>query len=256
MIDLSGRMAMIPGASGGIGSHVAEVLCECGADVALGYHGNPKRAEELCAKALTLGRQAHAEKVDATQLEDVQRWVNAVLRQHGRIDILANCCGWNGPFQLFKDQDPTSWGSMIALEMMSCIHFSKAVVGHMIERRQGRIITVGSDSGKVGNSGSAVSAAGRGGVNAFSKSLARELGRYNITVNVICPGPTETPVFDALRNQGDTGEKLVASMLSSIPLKRPAHPREIGATVAFLASEWGGYITGQAISVSGGLTMC
>lgn len=255
MIDLQGRVALVAGGNGGIGRHVAEVLAECGANVAIGYHSNAAEAEAVAATIRAHGRRAEATRFDATDLASAKAWVSAAIGSFGKVDILANCCGWRGPFGLFKDQDPNDWSRIIAIELVACLNLSLAVVDHMIARRSGRIVTLGSESGKAGLSGSAVSSAARGGVNAFSKSLAREVGRHAVTVNVVCPGPTETPTLDALRAQGQTGQRLLDSLVASIPMKRVGLPREVATAIAFLASDEGGFVTGQAISVSGGLTM-
>ncbi len=257
LIDVSGRVAIVPGASGGIGSAVAEVLAECGADVALGYRSNRQRVDEVLDHVGKLGRRASAHQVDATDPAAIKAWVDQVIADYGQVDILANCLGWKGhtSFSLFTEQDPASWRACVEIELMACIYFADAVIPHMIERRYGRIVTIGSDSSKVGESGAAASAAARAGNNAFSKSLARECSRHGVTVNTVCPGPTDTPVLDQLNNSGDTGQKIVAALIRSIPMKRIGTPREVANAVAFLASDAASYITGQAISVSGGLTM-
>jgi 2-hydroxycyclohexanecarboxyl-CoA dehydrogenase len=256
MTDLTGKIVMVAGANGGIGSHVAEVLVECGATTVLGFHNNSARVEEVRIKAASAGRDCHVAQVDLTNIDAAARWADSVVDMFGTIDAAVNCCGTNDPFRLFDDQDPSGWRSILDIELMSSVYLSKAVLRHMVERRKGRIISLGSDSAKVGNSGSSVSAAARGGLNAFSKSLARELARYGVTVNTVCPGPTETPILDGLRSQGDTGEKIINAMLRAIPLGRAGDPRDIGWLIAFLASDHAGYITGQALSISGGLTMC
>jgi 2-hydroxycyclohexanecarboxyl-CoA dehydrogenase len=173
------------------------------------------------------------------------------------VDILANCLGWSGHtlFSLFTEQKPQMWKDCVQIELMAAIYLSDAVIHHMVGRGYGRIITVGSDSSKVGETGAAASSAARAGNNAFSKSLARETGRHGITVNTVCPGPTDTPILDKLASSGGTGEKIVAALVRSIPMKRIGTPREVANAVAFLASDAASYITGQAISVSGGLTM-
>jgi len=256
VIDLKDKVAMIAGANGGIGSHVAEVLVECGATTALSFRNNPARVEEVRTKAASAGTKCHVTQVDMTRIDAVARWAESVVNMYGRIDVAVNCCGSNGPFLLFADQDPSGWQGMLDIELMSSVYLSKAVVHHMVERKQGRIISLGSDSGKVGNSGSSMSAAARGGLNSFSKSLARELARYGVTVNTVCPGPTESPNLEGLRSQGDTGAKIVNAMLRAIPLGRAGDPRDVGWLIAFLASDHASYITGQALSISGGLTMC
>jgi 2-hydroxycyclohexanecarboxyl-CoA dehydrogenase len=255
-MDLAGQVALVPGGSGGIGSHVAEVLAECGADIVVGYRSNAARAEEVAARARAHGRMARAEQVDVADYDAAKAWVDRSAAEFGRVDILATCVGWfEGGFSLFKDQHPAQWPAMIARQFWAQVYLAHAVLPIMMDRKAGRIITLGSDGAKAGQSGAAVANAGIGGVIAFSKSLAREVGRYGITVNVVCAGPTESPALETMRNQGDLGAKLVAGAIRAIPMKRPGDPREIGAAFAFLASPAGSYITGQAISVSGGLTM-
>lgn len=255
-MDLTGRFALVPGGSGGIGSHVAEVLAECGADIVVGYRSNAKRAEEVAAKARTLGRKARAEQVDVTTYGAAKGWVDRCSAEFGKIDILATCVGWfEQGFSLFTSQRPEQWPAMMAQQFWAQTYLAHAVLPGMIDRRVGRIITLGSDGAKAGQSGAAVANAGVGGVISLSKSLAREVGRYGITVNVVCPGPTETPVLNSMRSQGDVGAKLVEGAIKQIPLKRAGGAREVAAAFAFLASDGGSYITGQAISVSGGLTM-
>lgn len=256
LFDLTGQVALVPGGSGGIGSHVAEVLAECGADIAVGYYSNPTRAEEVVAKARALGRRALAEQVDVTDCAAAKAWVERTLDDLGRIDILATCVGWfERGFTLFKDQTPAQWPAMIAQQFWAAVYLTHAVLPHMIARQAGRIITLGTDGAKSGQSGVAVAAAGSAGVIGFSKSLAREVGRHGITVNVICPGPTVTPVLDIMLSQDNVGAKLVEGAIKAIPLRRAGEPREVAAVFAFLASPGGSYITGQALSVSGGLTM-
>jgi len=257
MIDLSGKIAIVPGSSGAIGSAIAEVLIECGADVALCYYSNREKAQQIVVKARQLGHRARADRVNATNFDDVKRWVDQVLKEYGQIDILADCVGLGGAveMELFKDQSPKKWANILDLELMHCIYFAHAVINHMISRGYGRIISLGSDGAKVGESGLAIAAAALGGVNAFFKSLAREVGRYGITVNVICPGPVDTPSVEEFKHS-EFGHKIIAGMIRNIPMKRIAQPREIANAVAFLASDASSFITGQTLSVSGGLTMC
>jgi len=143
----------------------------------------------------------------------------------------------------------------MAQQFWGAAYLAHAVLPHMIARQSGRIITLGTDGAKSGQSGVAIACAGSAGAISFSKSLAREVGRYGITVNVICPGPTVTPVLDIMLSQDNVGAKLVEGAIKAIPLRRAGEAREVAAAFAFLASPGGSYITGQAISVSGGLTM-
>jgi NAD(P)-dependent dehydrogenase (short-subunit alcohol dehydrogenase family) len=257
MINLEGRVALVPGANGGIGSVVAETLVKAGADVALTYNSKVTRVEEVADFARKQGRRVSVDKLDARDRTATETWVKRKIAEFGKVDILMNCVGWSGhtSFVLFTEQDPESWREVMDIEMMSLAYQAHAVIFHMIERRYGRIVTVGSDSSKVGESGAAMSAAARAGNNAFSKSLAREVGRFGITVNTVCPGPTDTPILDALQSSGDTGEKLVAKLKVLNAMKRIGTPQEVANAAVFLASDAASYITGQAISVSGGLTM-
>ncbi len=258
MINLEGRTALVPGANGGIGSVVAEELAKAGADLALTYNTKTSRVEEVADMARKLGRRVSVDKLNARDRTDINDWVKRKILEFGKVDILMNCLGWSGhtAFVLFIEQEPDRWQECMDVEFMACAYLSRAVIGHMIERRYGRIVTIGSDSSKVGESGAAISAAARAGNNAFSKSLAREVGRYGITINTVCPGPTDTPVLTSLASSGDTGQKLVAKLVQLNVMKRVGTPLEVANVAVFLASDAASYITGQAISVSGGLTMC
>lgn len=257
MIDLTGRVVLVPGANGGIGSHVARYFAECGADVAMTYRSGSDGAKAALDHAKSLGRRARLDRLDATDHTSAQAWVADVIREWGKADVLASGVGSRaeGGFALFTEQPPQQWKSVIDAQLMAFVTLAHAIVPHMIERKAGRILSIGSDGGKVGQSGAAVASAAHGGLIAFAKALAREVGRFGITVNIVCPGPTEGPTLDDLRNRGTTGAKIVEEMIRRVPLKRPGLPRELAAAMAFLASGEGGYITGQALSVSGGLTM-
>jgi len=257
MIDLTGRVALIPGANGNIGSAVARLFAECGADVALAFHANDMEARAALDHATALGRRARLDRLNASDYGAARSWVESVIAEYGRIDVLASCVGGGAPggFVLFHELDPATWAETLAVQLMGFVNLSHAVLPHMIARKQGRIMSIGSDAGKVGQSGVAVASAAHGGLIAFAKALAREVGRDGIAVNIVCPGPTEGPNLDRLRSRGTTGSRIVEEMIRRVPMKRAGLPRELAATMAFLASDDGGYITGQAISVSGGLTM-
>jgi 2-hydroxycyclohexanecarboxyl-CoA dehydrogenase len=257
MMDMTGQVALVPGANGEIGHRVAVVLAGCGCDVALAYNSGDTKAKRALEHARRLERRARIDRLDATSQEACARWVDDVAKEYGRIDILASCVGLNlsEGFKLFTEQPPSVWKQFVDVQMMAYINLSHAAVRHMIGRKSGRIMTIGSDGGKVGQSGAAVASAAHGGMIAFSKALAREVGRFGITVNVVCPGPTEGAKLERLRSHGTTGSKIVEEMIRRVPMKRAGSADEIAATMAFLASKEGGYITGQAISVSGGLTM-
>ena len=257
MIDLTGRVVLVPGANGGIGSGIARFFAECGADLALSYRSGSGEAEAALAHAKSLGRLVRLDRLDATDLAAVQAWVTDIIGDFGTVDVLASGIGARaeGGFTLFAEQKPTSWQAVIDTQLMAFVNLAYAVSTPMIARKSGRILSIGSDGGKVGQSGAAIASAAHGGLIAFAKALAREIGRFGVTVNIVCPGPTEGPTLDALRGSGTVGAKIVEEMIRRVPLKRPGTARELAATMAFLASSEGGYITGQAISVSGGLTM-
>lgn len=257
MIDLSGLVALVPGANGQVGSSVARVFAERGCDVALAYHTRDTEARQALDHALGLGRRARLDRLDASDCASVLRWVADVAREFGQINILASCVGVHLPegFSLLTEQRPNQWRPIIDAQLMSFINLSYAVAGHMVECKDGRIMTISSDGGKVGQSGAAVAIAAHGGLIAFAKSLAREVGRHGVTVNVVCPGPIEGAKLDRLRSHGTTGSKIVEELIQRVPMKRAGTTYELASTMAFLASKEGAYITGQAISVSGGLTM-
>jgi NAD(P)-dependent dehydrogenase (short-subunit alcohol dehydrogenase family) len=257
MTNLAGKVALIPGASGGIGREVARVFVEVGSDVALAYHSNPAPTAEIVRLAEAEGRRGRADKVDTSDPAAARRWVEATLAAFGRIDILASCVGAHLPegFTPFVKQDPATWRAIIDGQLMSFVYLARPVIEHMLERKAGRIIALSSDGGKVGESGAAVANAGNAGLIGFIKSLAREVGRAGITANLVCPGPTEGPTLEMLRSQGDAGARMVEEMIRRVPMKRLGTARDIANTMTFLASDEAGYITGQAISVSGGLVM-
>lgn len=257
MADLTGKVALIAGASGGIGREVARGFIDAGCDVALAYHSKEGPARAVLDHARSRGRRARLDKVDTSDLGQARSWVTRAIEEFGRIDILASCIGAPLPegFSLFVKQDPASWKPIIDAQMMSFFYLCRPVVEHMLERKAGRILALSSDGGKVGESGVAVANAGNAGLIGFAKSLAREVGRHGITANVVCPGPTEGPTLDLLRSQGDAGSRIVEEMIRRVPMKRLGTARDIANTMLFLASDEAAYITGQAISVSGGLVM-
>jgi len=201
-----------------------------------------------------LGRRALALRVDLTQQSQVEQAVAKVLAEFGQIDILVNNAGWDR-LEPFLDSEPATWEKIIAINLKSVLYTAKAILPHMVSRGSGKVVSIGSDAGRGGSTGEAVYAATKGAIIAFSKSLAREMARYKINVNVVCPGLTETPLLQEVRDTSEKAHKIVDAITRAIPLGRVGAPEDIANAVAFLASPAADYITGQTLSVSGGLTM-
>ena len=180
--------------------------------------------------------------------------VKTAIGTFGKLDILVNNAGWD-IMEPFVKNAPELWDKVIAINLKGPIYCIRAVLDHFIDRKYGKIVNISSDAGRVGSSGEAVYSACKGGIIAFTKTLAREMARYQINVNCVCPGPTDTPLL-AEMVKGETGAKIVEAMKNAVPFRRLAKPEDISGAVAFLATEEAGFITGQTLSVSGGLTMC
>ena len=170
------------------------------------------------------------------------------------IDVLVNNAGWDR-FQNFVDTQPAEWDQLFDINLRGPLNMHHLVLPGMLARGGGRIVNISSDAARVGSSGESVYSACKGGIISFSKTLAREVARKGITVNVVCPGPTDTPILRGFLGEGDAGQKVYDALVRAIPMKRVGQPDDIPGIVAFLASEEAGFITGQVISVSGGLTM-
>ena len=170
------------------------------------------------------------------------------------VDVLVNNAGWDR-FQNFVETKPEEWDALIDINLRGPLHMHHLVVPQMLSRGAGRVINIASDAARVGSSGEAVYSACKGGIIAFSKTLAREVARKGVTVNVVCPGPTDTPILRGFLGEGEAGQKVYDALVRAIPMKRVGQPDDIPGIVAFLASEEASFITGQVISVSGGLTM-
>ena len=248
MRGLAGRVALVTGAGRGIGQAIARRLADEGAKVAVADIDDATAR----ATATELGSRAIALAVDVTDPAAVRRAVEEVQRALGPIDVLVNNAGWD-KVEPFLESAEATWEKVIAINLKGPLNCIKAVLPGMVERRRGRIVSIGSDAGRVGSSGEAVYAAAKAGIIGFSKSLAREMAGFQITVNVVCPGPTDTPLF---REVSSTNPKLAEALARAIPMRRLGVPEDLTGAVAFLASDDAQFITGQTLSVSGGLTMC
>jgi 2-hydroxycyclohexanecarboxyl-CoA dehydrogenase len=248
-LGLVGRNVLVTGAASGIAKAIALRLGEERAVVAA-LDRDEAGAQQTAAEILSTGGRAFAYAVDITEGAAVEHAVAAFEREAGPIGGLVNGAGWDLAAN-FLDTSPDDWRTVIDINLYGPLHVTRAVLRRMVAGRAGRIVSLSSDAGRVGSSGEAVYAACKGAIAAFSKSIAREHARDGISVNVVAPGPTDTPLFARF----DPSGKLAAALERSIPMKRLAQPSDYPGLVAFLLSDEAGFITGQTISVSGGLTM-
>jgi 2-hydroxycyclohexanecarboxyl-CoA dehydrogenase len=253
-MKLKGKTALVTGGGRGIGRAIALALAREGCQPAVADI-LAENAQAVKNEVEGLGVKGLALRVDLTKRSEVEQAVAEVLAQFGQLDILVNNAGWD-KLELFLDSEEETWEKIIAINFKAVLYTSKAALPHMVERGSGRVVNIASDAGRVGSTGEAVYAGTKGAVIAFSKALAREMARHRITVNVVCPGLTETPLLQSIRAQSPKAEKVIEAVTRAIPLGRVGAPEDIGAAVAFLASPEAGFITGQTLSVSGGLTMC
>ncbi|MGE5718686.1 MAG: SDR family NAD(P)-dependent oxidoreductase, partial [Nocardioidaceae bacterium] len=228
-----------------IGRAIAEKLAAEGATVVV-TDVNESTAKETAA---SIGAGAVGIHTDVTSRESVSAMVERVKNELGRIDVLVNNAGWDKA-DAFVDSDPDDWDRVVQINLYGVLNTSKAVLPIMAEQGFGSVVNLGSDAGRVGSSGEAVYSAAKGGVIAFTKASAREMARHQVNVNVVCPGPTDTALFASMG-----GPKLREALTKAIPFRRLAQPSDIANAVAFFASDEASYITGQTVSVSGGLTM-
>jgi len=249
MRGLKGKTAIVTGGASGIGRAISLRLGEEG--IAVGildlYEG---KAREVAKTIEDNGGKATSKVCDISDYNLVQKATSEIEEINGATDILVNNAGWDKAAR-FLDSEPVFWEKVVKINYLGPLNMSHVVGQGMAERGRGTIINISSDAGRVGSSGEAVYAGCKGAVIAFGKTLARELARTKVTVNTVCPGPTDTAF---LRGVDETG-RLQAALEKAVPMKRLGQPEDYPGIVAFLASDDANYITGQVISVSGGLTM-
>lgn len=247
----AGRSIIITGAAGGIGRALAEYLAEQGAHIGI-FDLNESGAHEVAEMIADKGGSAHAECLDITDYEAVQQTVGKFQEIAGPLYGLVNNAGWDEA-KNFIDTDPDFWRKVIDINLYGPLNMTHVACRQMAEHGIGRVVSIASDAGRVGSSGEAVYSAAKGGTIALMKTLGREFARQGITFNSVCPGPTDTPLlasFDA-----SSGGKLAPALERSVPMRRLAQPADFPQVVSMFLDPASGYITGQTISVSGGLSM-
>ncbi|ALH96088.1 glucose 1-dehydrogenase [Acinetobacter equi] len=252
MKGLENKVIIVTGGAGGIGSATCRRLAQEGAKVAI-FDMNLAAAKKLENEINQYGK-AFAIQCDITQHSIVEEAVQKTEAELGPIDGLVNNAGWD-VFKPFIKSTPEEWDKLIQINLMGMLNMHYAVLKGMVARNSGSIVNIASDAARVGSSGEAVYAACKGGLVSFSKTLAREHSRHNIKVNVICPGPTDTALLAGVTEGASNPEKLRDAFIRAIPLGRLGQPEDLASSIAFFLSDDASFITGQVLSVSGGLTM-
>jgi 2-hydroxycyclohexanecarboxyl-CoA dehydrogenase len=242
------RVALVTGGAGGIGAAVCRALAAQGRRVVV--------ADLDVAKAARVAGElgGHGVALDVTDAGSITRALEEVRARLAPVTILVSCAGWD-EMRPFVESDERFQARVLEINLAGPIRVTRAVLPDMVAAGFGRIVMVASDAGRVGSSGEAIYAGAKGGLIAFAKSVAREVVRHGITANSVCPGPTDTPLFHGMAGAGGEGERISQALERAIPMRRLGQPEDVAPAVAFLASDEAGYITGQTLSVSGGLTM-
>ena len=256
MERFSNNAVFVTGAAGGIGSALVKRFLTEGAHVVasdIDAEGLNALREQISSSPACDATNLSLVPLDITDRQAVADRVAECWEQHA-LDVLVNNAGWDTPVQ-FIDSDPAVWEKLMAINLNGPLNLQHAVVPRMVSRGEGKVVNIASDAGRVGSSGEAVYSACKGGIIAFSKSLAREVARANVQVNVVCPGPTDTALLKDFAGEGEYGQKIYEGLKRAIPMRRLGQPEDLCGAVAFLASSDADFVTGQTISVSGGLTM-
>jgi len=250
-MKLADRAAVVTGGASGIGRAIAQALAREGARVAVLDLDEPG-ARETVTGIERAGGMGAAQRVDVTDVAAVDGAIDAVAARWGGLHVLVNCAGWDKPMP-FIETSPEFWDRILAINLRGPLACTRAALRHMIKADYGKIVSIASDAGRVGSTGEAVYSAAKGGLIAFTKTVAREVARHRINVNCVCPGPSDTPLFQ--KEFAEKSPKLAESLKRVIPWGRLGVPEDVAPAVVFLASDDASFITGQTLSVSGGLTM-
>jgi len=244
---LDGKTVVVTGGASGIGKATALEMARAGGRVIvadLNEEGGAAAQREAEAAGLKLEYL----KLDLTSPESIDRFAAQALERYGRVDVLVNSAGW-GKIQPFVDNTPEFWDRVLAVNLTGPVRLTQRLLPKMMETRAGKIVNVSSDAGRVGSLGETMYSAAKGGMIAFTKSLAREAARGGVNVNCVCPGPTDTPLLQAVP------EKFREAFVKAIPFRRVGKPQEVADAILFFATPASDYVTGQVLSVSGGLTL-
>ena len=253
MRGLSGKHVIVTGGGGAIGGAICRRFASYGAKVGV-FDKNRDGARKVADEIRSEGGSAFVSDVDITDYGAVGSAVLHFETEMGPTDVLVNNAGWDR-FINFIDTTPDLWDQVIAVNLRGPLNMSHFVLKGMVARGQGRVVNIASDAGRVGSSQEAVYSACKGGIIAFTKTVAREVARKGITLNTVCPGPTDTPLLASAAGEGERAERFRSALVNAIPMKRVGQPDDIPGAVCFLASDDAAFITGQTLSVSGGLTM-
>lgn len=253
LVDLTGQSVVVTGGARGIGRAIVDLLSHAGASVLIG----DMRLDEACKTAKEIssetGGRVEAMDVDVSKFDQVEKFRDRAIASFGKIDVLINNAGWD-KLTPFLKTTPDLWDKIIGINFKGVLNTCYAFLPSMVEKKRGCIVNISSDSARVGSFGEAIYSGSKAAVVAFSKTIAREHARDNIRVNVVCPGLAETALVEEM-NQDAFAKKILTAIVSVIPMKRFAQPEEVASMVVFLASDASAYVTGQVVSVNGGLTM-
>lgn len=253
MKGLQGKIVLVTGAAGGIGQAICARLIEEGMKV-IACDLNEEGLQDVVGNLSEDGAEIYSLVLDITDSNAVNEAIDKVIKEHGTINVLVNNAGWDVA-KPFLETDPDFWEKVISINLVGPLNLHRAVLPHMVKNGGGKVVNIASDAGRVGSSGESVYSACKGGIIAFTKTIARECARQGVRANTVCPGPTDTALLRSFVGDGEFGQKIYDGLKRAIPLKRLGQPDDIPGIIAFLSSDDANFITGQTISVSGGLTM-